>query len=273
MLSQRVKAALIFVPLVLILIYFGGWVYNIFIMLVLLIAAVEYTRLFEKFGYRPFLPLVLLGVLLFVLQRWFMGEQHLGILFTMVLFLSITVALIQYERGIDEAAIRWVVALAGIAYIGWTGSFLISIRALPHGLGWTLTALPATWLADSGAYFIGRWLGKRKMAPRLSPGKTWAGFLGGILFSTVSGVLLVLLWRAANLLPAATPLWQGALMGLILAMLTPMGDLLVSLFKRSASVKDTGSLIPGHGGILDRIDSWIWAAMLGYYLVLIFTAL
>ena len=273
MLSQRVKAALVFVPLVLVLIYFGDWAFNGFIVLLLLMAALEYTRLFEKLGYRPSLPLVLMGVLLFVLQRWFMGEQHLGALFTLVLFLSVSISLIQYERGFDDAAIQLAVALAGIAYIGWIGSFLISIRALPHGLGWTLTALPATWLADSGAYFIGRWLGKRKMAPRLSPGKTWAGFLGGILFGILSGVLLVLLWRAVNLLPATTPLWQGALMGWILSILTPMGDLLISLFKRSASVKDTGSLIPGHGGILDRIDSWIWAAMLGYYLVLIFTVL
>ena len=134
-----------------------------------------------------------------------------------------------------------------------------------------LTALPATWLADCGAYFIGRWLGQRKMAPRLSPGKTWAGFGGGVLWGTVSGLLLVLLWRSVGWLPSETPLWQGAVMGLVLSVFTPVGDLLISLFKRTAEVKDTGAIIPGHGGILDRIDSWIWAAMLGYYLAVIFT--
>jgi phosphatidate cytidylyltransferase len=71
-------------------------------------------------------------------------------------------------------------------------------------------------------------------------------------------------------LPNETPLWQGAVIGLVLAILTPLGDLLVSLLKRTASVKDTGNLLPGHGGILDRIDTWIWAALLGYYLVQLF---
>jgi len=83
-------------------------------------------------------------------------------------------------------------------------------------------------------------------------------------------MLLILLWRAVGFLPVNTPLWQGALMGTILAILTPMGDLIISLLKRSAGLKDTGNFIPGHGGFLDRIDSWIWAAMLGYYLVLLF---
>jgi len=95
--------------------------------------------------------------------------------------------------------------------------------------------MPATWLADCGAYYIGRWLGKRKLSPRLSPGKTWAGIAGALLWGTVSGLLLVLLWRAVGFLPAGTPLWQGAVMGLALAILTPIGDLFVSLFKRTAS--------------------------------------
>jgi len=108
------------------------------------------------------------------------------------------------------------------------------------------------------------------MAPNLSPGKTWAGLIGAILSGTISGMLLVFLWRAVDLLPSGIPIWQGAVIGLVVAVLTPIGDLLVSLLKRSADVKDTGNLIPGHGGILDRIDTWIWGALLGYYLVIIF---
>jgi phosphatidate cytidylyltransferase len=82
-------------------------------------------------------------------------------------------------------------------------------------------------------------------------------------------MLLILLWRAVGLLPPSTPLWQGLVIGLLLSALTPVGDLVISLFKRAADVKDTGSLIPGHGGVLDRIDTWIWAALLGYYLVIL----
>jgi len=91
-----------------------------------------------------------------------------------------------------------------------------------------------------------------------------------VITGTLSGLLLTLLWRAVGWLPAETPLWQGALMGFVLAILTPVGDLLISLFKRAADVKDTGNIIPGHGGILDRIDTWIWAAMLGYFIVQLF---
>jgi phosphatidate cytidylyltransferase len=108
------------------------------------------------------------------------------------------------------------------------------------------------------------------MTPRLSPNKTWAGLLGGIIAGTLTGLLLVLLLRAAGLLAVDTPLWQGMVMGFVVSTLTPTGDLFISLFKRTAGVKDTGNLIPGHGGILDRIDTWIWAGMLGYYLVLVF---
>lgn len=271
MLSQRVKAALIFVPLVLVLIYLGGWAFNLFMTVALLFATVELSRLFDRMGYSPNLVLMLVGVLLLVLQRWFLDGLFLGELISLLIFLTVVIALIQHERGSSTASINFALHLAGIFYIGWVGSFFIPLRALPNGLGWMLTALPATWLADCGAYFLGRWLGQRKMAPRLSPGKTWTGFGGGVLWGTVSGLLLVLLWRSVGWLPSETPLWQGAVMGLVLSVFTPVGDLLISLFKRTAEVKDTGAIIPGHGGILDRIDSWIWAAMLGYYLAVIFT--
>ena len=273
MLSQRVKAALVFVPLVLILIYFGGWPFNLFVLALLLVAAFEYVRMFEQMGHRPSLILVMIGVALFVLQRWFWQGAYFGPLLTLVIFLTAVWALVDYERHGGDAAVGFALNLAGILYLGWVGGSFIPMRALVDGRGWLLTALPAVWLADSGAYFIGRWLGVRKMTPRLSPGKTWAGLIGGILTGTAFGPLLVLLWRAVGFLPPTTPLWQGALMGCVLAVLTPVGDLLISLFKRTAGVKDTGNLIPGHGGILDRIDSWIWAALIGYTLVRFFQLL
>lgn len=270
MLSQRVKAALIFVPLVLILIYIGGWIFNLFIAIVLLLAAFEFIQLFQRIGYTPSFLLSSVGILLIVVQRWFFGESYSGIFLTLLISMVIIASLIGYERGEKDAAINLAIHLMVSLYLGWIGSFSILLRSIPEGLGWMLTALPVTWIADSGAYFIGRWIGKRKMTPRLSPGKTWAGLLGGIITGTLSGLLLVLLWRAVGTLSFDTPLWQGLVMGFVVSILTPMGDLFISLFKRTASVKDTGNLIPGHGGVLDRIDTWIWAGMLGYYLVIIF---
>ena len=270
MLSQRVKAALVFVPLVLIIMYLGGWIFNLFFGAVLLFAAYEYWRLFTKLGETPSLPLMLVGVGLVILTRWFLPQTFHSPLITVLIFLSAVVALIQYERGDDHAALNFGITLSGILYLGWIGSYLFDLRALQDGRGWMLTALPAVWLADSGAYYIGSWLGKAKMCPRTSPKKSWAGLAGAVLFGVISAPLLILLWRAVGWLPLETPLWFGVVIGLAGALITPIGDLLISLFKRTAGVKDTGNLIPGHGGILDRIDTWIWGALLGYYLVQIF---
>ncbi|MCB2213845.1 phosphatidate cytidylyltransferase [bacterium] len=268
--SQRVKAALIFVPLVLIMIVIGGWVYNLFFIAVLLVAALEYARLFRKLQTNPALPVMLGGVVLIALGRWWLPAWFTGLVISVVIFAAAVAAFVQYERGDDSAAFSFAVTLSGVIYIGWVGSYLIDLRALPAGRGWMLTALPAVWLADSGAYYIGSWLGKAKMAPRLSPNKSWAGLIGGVATASLGGALLVLLWRFVGWLPAGAALWHGAVIGLAVGVLSPVGDLLVSLFKRTAQVKDTGNLIPGHGGILDRIDTWIWAALLGYYLVVLF---
>ena len=267
MLSQRVKAAFIFTPLVLILIYFGGWAFNGFIILILLLAGWEYARLFRRIGASPSIPILFIGILVMAFNQWLFHGQYLGAAITLVIMLTALFAMIQFERGDQNSVENFSITLSGILYLGWVGGAFIPFRAMVDGRGWVLTALPAVWLADSGAYFIGRWLGKAKMTPRLSPGKTWVGLMGATLTGTLSGFLLVWLWRSVGFLPASTPLWQGAVIGFILAILTPLGDLLVSLLKRSAGVKDTSNLIPGHGGILDRIDTWIWAALLGYYLV------
>ena len=270
MLSQRVKAAFIFVPLILIFIFIGGWAFNAFIAIVLLLAVVEYQQICQNFSYNFPTPILLLGVLLFIIQRWFFVDQYLGLVLTAVITSTALTALVQYEQGESKAALNFALLLSGILYLGWVGTAIIPFRALPTGRGWVLTALPSVWLADSGAYSIGRRWGKAKMSPKISPNKTWLGFAAAVLTGTISGLLLVLLLRWIKFLPPDTPMWQGAIMGLTLSILTPIGDLWVSLFKRTANLKDTGSLIPGHGGVLDRIDTWIWAALLGYYLVLLF---
>ena len=270
MLSQRVKAAFIFVPLILIFIFIGGWAFNAFIAIILLLASIEYHQICQKFSYNFPTPILLLGVLLFIIQRWFFLDQHLGIVLTGVIIIAVLSALIQYERGESKATLNFTMLLSGIFYLGWVGTAIIPFRAMPDGRGWVLIALPAVWLADSGAYSIGRRWGKAKMCPKISPNKTWLGFAAAVLTGTISGLLLVLLLRWINFLPTDTPIWQGAVMGFILSILTPIGDLWVSLFKRTANVKDTGNLIPGHGGILDRIDTWIWAALIGHYLVTLF---
>ena len=124
----------------------------------------------------------------------------------------------------------------------------------------------ATWSADIGAYLVGRFLagryilGKHPMAPRLSPKKTFEGFFGGMLCATAVSTIF------APLLDI--PIFYGMLLGIIVSVVGPLGDLSISLIKREAGVKDSGTLFPGHGGALDRIDSLIWSTTVGYYLAI-----
>ena len=264
----RTKSVLVFVPLMLVMIYLGGIPFQVFMTILLAIAAREYWRLLQIMAIKPSQFVILSGVLLVALHRILFGFQYIDVLLVVLIFLVAVDSLVRYEKGELQAAQLFAFHLAGILYIGWIGSYFFSIRALPEGRWWLLTALPITWLADMGAYTIGKPLGKHKMLPHLSPLKSWEGFAGAVVFGVATGALLSLLWQP--FLPNFS-LWQGMLLGLVVALLTPLGDLFISLLKRVAGVKDTSKLIPGHGGILDRLDTWIWGAMIAYYLALMFT--
>ena len=119
--------------------------------------------------------------------------------------------------------------------------------------------------ADSGAYFVGKTIGKRKFSPRLSPKKTWEGYIGGVIVGTFGTALLASLWNSFQ--PGLMTPLQGGLIGLVLSLVTVLGDLGESMIKRQFGIKDSSNLIPGHGGAFDRIDSWIWAGVIGFYLV------
>ena len=125
---------------------------------------------------------------------------------------------------------------------------------------WTALAMVGTWIADSGAYVFGKTLGKHKLAPALSPNKTVEGYVGGVIAGTL---LTVAIGYFLDL-----PLAVTVVLGLLVSVVSPAGDLGVSMLKRSVGVKDSGNLLPGHGGALDRIDSLIWSVALAYFLVL-----
>jgi len=247
------------------LIYFGGIPYVLFILVTLGIAAWEYWQLFKKCGYNPSAVLIVGGAVALIAQRALFGFAGAEILLSLLLLAATTYHLVDYERGRDQAATDFGITLGGFFYIGWLGAYLVSLRGLPEGKWWVLLVLPAVWLADAGAYLFGSWLGRHPLSPRLSPKKTWEGYFGGLLFGLLGGAFLAGLWHLMS--PPVTAL-HGALMGLFLAVLTPLGDLGESMFKRQAGQKDSSNIIPGHGGIFDRYDSWLWAAVLGYYLIL-----
>jgi phosphatidate cytidylyltransferase len=267
MLVKRTLVSLILLPIGLVAIALGGWVYSVVILLILGLAAWEYVRLFRAGGLQPGSVFVIGGVLALGVGRAVNGFESAPWIISLIVLSSMTYHLVAYERGRDQAATDFAVTLGGIFYIGWIGGYLISLRSLPDGLWWVLVVLPAVWLADAGAYLIGSRFGRRRLSPRLSPKKTWEGYLGGIATSVLGGVLFAYLWHLGVASPPAITMARGALVGLVMGIFPTLGDLGESMVKRQVGVKDSGNLLPGHGGAFDRIDSWLWAGVLGYYLI------
>lgn len=255
--------AIIGIPAVL----FGDIFYFVIIAALLGIAAWEFGRIFDTAGYRAASPLLVGGVLLILAARTFLPDLAPAAL-TLGVLAAMTWHLLDYEKGRDQAATDFTVTTAGIVYLGWIGSYLIDLRSLENGVWWFFLVLPSVWLADSFAYFIGVRFGKHRLSPRLSPKKSWEGYWGGVVFGTLgAAALAVLLSRLGG---PALAWWKGAALGAALSILTTLGDLGESMLKRQAGVKDSSSIIPGHGGVLDRIDSWLWGGAIGYLLIVWF---
>ena len=266
MLKQRVLVVIVLLPVGLALISLGGWIFSAFIALILGLAAWEYVKLFRAGGIQPAGVLVVAGVVAITLFRMLNRFESAPGLISGLILLSMTYHLLAYERGRDQAATDFAVTLGGIFYIGWLGAYLVSLRDLTDGLWWILLALFSVWFADSGAYFIGKRFGKHKLSPRLSPKKTWEGYFGGILVGVLGSVLVAIILRNWAE-PDQLLIWQAAVLGLVIAVLTTLGDLGESMIKRQVGIKDSSNLIPGHGGVFDRIDSWLWAAAISYHLI------
>ncbi len=255
--------AIIGIPAVLL----GGVFYFAIIAALLGIAAWEFGRIFHTAGYcAASLPLVG-GVLLILAARTFLPDLAPAAL-TLSVLAAMTWHLLDYEKGRDKAATDFAVTTTGIVYLGWIGSYLIDLRSLENGVWWFFIVLPSVWLADSFAYFIGVRFGRHRLSPRLSPKKSWEGYWGGVIFGTLgAAALAVLLGRLGG--PALT-WWKGAALGAALSILTTLGDLGESMLKRQAGVKDSSNIIPGHGGVFDRLDSWLWGGAIGYFLIVWF---
>jgi len=268
MLRQRVLVALVLLPVGLAAIIVGGLYFFILVASILGLAAWEYAQLFRAGGLQPCAPLVVGGVLAIQVARYLVGFEADAWLVPLLILLSLTFHLVAYERGREQAATDFAVTVAGTFYIGLMGSFLLALRELPQGQWWILVVLPAVWLADSAAYFVGIRFGRHRLSPRLSPKKSWEGYLAGIPVGILGAPLLVLLYQQLGLPPdGPITLGHAAVLGAIMAVFPTLGDLGASMIKRQVGVKDSGNMLPGHGGWFDRIDSWLWAAGIGYFII------
>ncbi|HSR46415.1 MAG TPA: phosphatidate cytidylyltransferase [Anaerolineales bacterium] len=269
MLRQRVLVAAVLLPVGLWIFSVGGWLYAAAMALVLGLAAAEYARLFRFGGSRPAAPLIVAGTVGLALARHAWRFEFSDLLLAGSALAVMGWHLVDYERGAPSSATDFGISLGGLVYLGFVGAFLVSLRDLPEGWGWLLISLPAVWIGDSAAYFVGRAIGRHKMSPRLSPNKSWEGYAAGIVAAALGGALMAFVYvRFGGAGIVVTP-GRGLILGLVLGLITPLGDLGISMMKRQFRVKDTGTLLPGHGGVLDRIDSWLWAGVLGYYLTVL----
>jgi phosphatidate cytidylyltransferase len=261
---ERAISALVIFAIGLPALIIGGVFYFLVISFLLVAASWEYTAMFGPMQQRSSRLVLVGGTFVISVTRAFFQDYSLLALEILVL-LALAVHLVQYERGRDGAAAGFGITVAGLLYLGWIGSYLFDLRWLEHGFWWFFLALPCVWLADVGAYWIGSAYGKHKMSPRLSPHKSWEGYWAGVVSAVLVGAFLAFAYSTWG--PLDVPPWHGALLGLLIGLLTPLGDLGESMFKRHVGMKDSGNIIPGHGGAFDRIDSWLWAAIIGYYYI------
>lgn len=261
MLKQRVITALLLLPLVMAAIFAApaAW-FLMLLAIVLLGASWEYGRLAGFASYPGGYLLVLIQAVIITTLFWYKGEWaanmllYLGICCFAWLLLFIRLPLYRPDTKLDNnyRLISFITAIASVSS-GWFA--LGWIRIQTEGSWLILLLLLIVWAADTGAYFAGKAFGKRKLAPHISPGKTQEGLLGGLVAAPVVALL------AAYLMPieAISPLLL-ILLSLITALVSVGGDLMISMHKRTSGYKDSGKLLPGHGGILDRLDSLLAAA-------------
>lgn len=267
MLTDRLAMSIVLVPAAVWVLALGGPVFTVLILATLVLAAREYARFFRAGGGRPAEPLILLGVAALVANRYWAWVDQ-GLLLTALVVLGLIWHLVDYERGAQASGTDFVATIGGVVYLGWMGSFMVALRHLgADGLWWSAVVFGAVWLADTGAYFAGRSLGRTKMAPRLSPKKTWEGFAGGVISAALTGGLLGGLWSIAAAPDSLVGVGAGLALGALAGIAGPTGDLGISMLKRQTGLKDAGDFLAGHGGVLDRIDSWIVAVPICFYVI------
>lgn len=271
--GQRWLTALIAMPIILSFNWFGGWATFVATLLIVIIGSFEMRHMLVHAGYRPLTGVSLSLGILFLIAAMLPAAMHL-----LVLEIGVAVALLIsfpwlfLRKKLDGALIDWALTLAIPLYLGWPMSLVLLLRGygsviwhpssgdwiyLPAGAWWLLVTLLGVWVFDGAAFFAGRYFGRHKLAPLISPGKTWEGVVGGFIFC-------ILVCLIVAVVPLGIPWYLAILLALLIGSAATLGDLAESLIKRQTNVKDSGLMMPGHGGLLDRIDSCLFAFIVVY---------
>jgi phosphatidate cytidylyltransferase len=277
---KRILTATVLILFVFGLIFFGQlWMLILSSAIVAELAAYEYLQLAavgaEAHGAKLRIPIwwMALGTALafVVTLPNFPVEAQLPVLSALTLILF---AWNGFRSPLDQVLPDTAQGLFGLIYIAYPLTLIPLLWKQEDGPALVLFLMVCVWAGDIAALYIGRAFGKRKLAPRLSPGKTWVGSIASIAGSMIAASIVVLISnlliaRGNTALHISQPLWQSLLLAAILNIAAQLGDLLESAIKRGAGVKDSGSLLPGHGGILDRIDALLLAAPVLWFILLL----
>jgi phosphatidate cytidylyltransferase len=261
---RRLYSALVFIPLLYVAIrYSPPWIFSLLLGAASLLALWEFLTLYIGPS-RHLFPNVACsigaGVLLIAMHTGYSQTVNPW------LFGLVTVILTGFlcaPTAMKHHLASWPAYVFGMLYVaGLLGHFIL-LRQLPHGIALTFFVLIITWLADTGGFVVGLSVGRHPLAPTLSPKKTIEGLIGGVIFS-VLGAIVSHIW----FIPFFS-LWECVILGVGIALIGALGDLAESAIKRSVKIKDSGTIIPGHGGLLDRVDSLLLTGPAFYYYVIL----
>lgn len=252
----RIITALVGMPIILAALYLGKLWLLTFVLAVIILGMKEYHEMMSDVEINVIIPLSYAMATLFPVAIYF-NLISVETLFIMT-FLVVTVfSLVFYLQPIKDCAMQ----LFGIYYLSFTFSYVLKIRAMENGFRYLLLTFLFIWMSDTAAYFVGRFLGKHKLAPSISPNKTVEGSLGGLIFTVLFALIVAIMFKYSILLMV--------LLAIIVNVFAQLGDLVESAIKRQAKIKDSGTLLPGHGGVLDRFDSAFFAIPAVYFLLIL----
>lgn len=269
-LAIRVLVAIVGIPAILLVTYYGKLPFLTFISIISALATYEYYKLAKR---KHSSPLVLIGIIsiLFIDLIFYFGKvEYLTVLLILTVLLTGLIELFRKPTSFEWSAIsNFAITLFPVLYIGLPLGTLIGLREMRHfnyfKAGVLIISIFATiWICDTAAYFIGKFFGKRKLYERVSPKKTVEGFIGGLIFAFISSLFVK--YFVLDFLTLIDSITIAVTVGIF----GQLGDLVESLIKRDAGVKDSSSIIPGHGGVFDRFDSLIYVAPLVYLYFVIF---
>jgi len=261
----RFLMGVIFVPLLILIAAKGRFYFLGFVDLILLISILEFYRMMRKAGYQAYRAIGVGTTLVLTWYVYFRSELYSDFLLTTALILIATLEL--FREGERFSVKHMAVTIYGVLYVGWLGGHFVSLRELPlkagtdYGDGARYVLLPffLAWTSDTAAYLGGRFFGKTKLFPRVSPAKSVEGSAAALITSPLVA------WLAKLTFAPFLRIQDVFALGLITCVASQLGDLVESMIKREADVKDSSNLIPGHGGLLDRFDSLFFAAPAVYY--------